>query len=296
MATISSGGTATKFRFIKQYRFRFGITRLCSRLNVSRSGYYAWLRRKPSARDQQDLWLKKRITTLFQQSREVYGSPRIHKALLKQGISVGKKRVERLMREEGLKGRVARVYRRVPGLHRFFQSIKNRRRELPKPSRPNQHWAADVTYIRVKKKWMYLSAVLDLYSRRIVGWSLGSRRTVDLTKASLMMAIRNRRPEKGLLFHTDRGIEYRANEIQAVHQRYGIIPSMNRPGQCTDNAEMESFFHSLKGELIKNKYFSSEYHLRDSVAGYIQHFYNRTRLHSSLNYQSPVEYETASLL
>ncbi len=248
----------------------------------------------PSKRSQYDQFLKGRIDTLFKQNREVYGSPRIHQALLRQGICVARKRVERLMRELGLRGRVTRVYRRAPSIHRFFEGIKNTRKDLPKPIRINQHWAADLTYIKVKGQWVYLAVVLDLYSRRIVGWSMNKRRTVELTKASIMMALRNRRPPKGLVFHTDRGIEYRAHEIQGIHARYGIIPSMNRPGYCTDNAEMESFFHSLKAELIKGTRFYSEHHLRDTVAGYIQHFYNKARLHSSLNYQSPIEYEATS--
>ena len=206
VATISSGGAATRFRFIKRFHHRFGVTRLCQRLNVSRSGYYAWLKRMPSKRSQYDQFLKGRIDTLFKQNREVYGSPRIHQALLRQGICVARKRVERLMRELGLRGRVTRVYRRAPSIHRFFEGIKNTRKDLPKPIRINQHWAADLTYIKVKGQWVYLAVVLDLYSRRIVGWSMNKRRTVELTKASIMMALRNRRPPKGLVFHTDRGI------------------------------------------------------------------------------------------
>ncbi|PJE79342.1 hypothetical protein CI610_01694 [invertebrate metagenome] len=230
----------------------------------------------PSKRAQYDQFLKGRIETLFKQKREVYGSPRIHQALRRQSIYVAGKRVERLMRELGLRGRVTRVYRRIPSIHRFFESIKNMRKDLPKPIRINQHWAADLTYIKVKGQWIYLAVVLDLYSRRIVGWSMNKRRTVELTKASIMMALRKKQPTRGLVFHADRGIEYRAHAIQSIHERYGIIPSMNRPGQCTDNAEMESFFHSLKAELIKGVRFYNELHLRDTVAGYIQHFYNKT--------------------
>lgn len=204
---------------------------------------------------------------------------------------MGKKRVERLMREAGLKARVSRVYRKMAGLHRFYQRVPNLRITRPKPDGPNQHWAADLTYIRVGKRWLYLAVVIDLYSRKVIGWSLGKQKTSALTKASLMMAIRNRKPAPGLVFHTDRGVEYRAHEIQSVLTRYGMQASTNRPGCCTDNAEMESFFHTLKGELIKDNRFFGEMNLRDKLAGYIQHFYNRIRLHSSLNYQSPVEYE-----
>ncbi|WP_371930897.1 IS3 family transposase [Oceanimonas sp. CHS3-5] len=290
-ATVSRGGTQARFQFVAQHRARYGVRCLCRFLKVSASGFYAWLQRKTSQRDQANAELIEQIKRVFTASRETYGSPRVHQALKRQGIHVGRKRVERLMREAGLKARVARVYRKVAGLHRFYQKSVNLRKDQPKPTAPNQHWTADLTYIRVGSRWLYLAAVIDLYSRRVVGWLLGKRKTVSLTQASLQMALRNRRPEPGLIFHTDRGVEYRAHELQRLLIRHGIRASTNRPGMCTDNAEMESFFHTLKGELIKENRFHGEMHLRDKLAGYIQHFYNRFRLHSSLNYMSPVEYE-----
>lgn len=295
MATVSRGGTQERFRFIAQHRERYGVRRLCRFLNVSASGFYAWLKRGISQRVLSDAMLIERIKQIFTGSRETYGSPRIYQALKRQSIHVGKKRIERLMREAGLKARVARVYRKLAGLHRFYQRAPNLRKDLPKPTASNQHWAADLTYIRVGKRWLYLAAVIDLYSRRIVGWSLGKQKNVALTRASLQMALRNRRPEPGLIFHTDRGVEYRAHEIQHLLKQHGIQASANRPGMCTDNAEMESFFHTLKGEFIKGRRFYGELHLRDKLAGYIQHFYNRVRLHSSLNYLSPVEYEALTV-
>lgn len=295
MATVSRGGTKERFRFVAQHREQFSVRRLCRFLKVSASGFYAWLKRKVSRRQHSDTVLTERIIRIFKASRETYGSPRVHQALKRQGVHVGRKRVERLMREAGLKARVSRVYRKLAGLHRFYQRAPNLRKDLPKPTAPNQHWAADLTYIRVGKRWLYLAAVIDLYSRRIVGWSLGKQKTVSLTKASLQMALRNRRPDSGLIFHTDRGVEYRAHEIQSLLKQHGILASANRPGMCTDNAEMESFFHTLKGELIKENVFYGEMHLRDKLAGYIQHFYNRVRLHSSLNYLSPVEYEAVTV-
>ncbi|WP_370462334.1 IS3 family transposase [Oceanimonas sp. MB9] len=290
-ATVSRGGTQARFRFVAQHRAHYGVRCLCRFLKVSASGFYAWLQCKTSQRDQANAELIEQIKRVFTASRETYGSPRVHQALKREGIHVGRKRVARLMREAGLKARVARVYRKVAGLHHFYQKSVNLRKDLPKPTAPNQHWAADLTYIRVGSRWLYLAAVIDLYSRRVVGWSLGKRKTVSLTQASLQMALRNRRPEPGLIFHTDRGVEYRAHELQRLLKRHGIRASTNRPGMCTDNAEMESFFHTLKGELIKENRFYGEMHLRDKLAGYIQHFYNRFRLHSSLNYMSPVEYE-----
>ena len=264
---------------------------MCEHLEVSRSGYYAWLNRKKPKRLKEDLELLKVIERIFYESKETYGSPRVHRALRREDLNVSRKRVERIMREAGLKARSARIYRRLGGLHRFFQSIENKRLDLPKPDVPNQHWVSDLTYIRIKGKWRYLAVVLDLYSRRVIGWSLGKKKDVHLTTAALMMAIRKRNPRPGLIFHTDRGVEFRSYYVQEVHKRYGIIPSMNRPGQSTDNAEMESFFHSLKADIIHGIIFDSDEVLRNSIAGYLNHFYNRKRLHSSIYYMTPVEYE-----
>ncbi len=294
MGEVSRGTTQIKFEFVEHHHKRFGISFLCKRLDVSCSGFHAWRDRTPCLRKQDDQKLLKRIRAIFQKSKGRYGSPRVFMELRKQGIRVGRKRVERLMREANLQGRVSRVYRRKPRPPRACDPVPNLRKDLEKPTAINQHWVSDVTYIKLKGKWVFLAVVLDLYSRRVVGWSLKNNRTAALTKAALIMAIRNRRPPEGLIFHTDQGIEYRAIQIQNVHKRYGFIPSMNRAYHCTDNAEMESFFHSLKGELLTGNTFRDVYQLRDSIAGYIQHFYNRTRLHSSLNYQTPVEYEAAA--
>ena len=149
---------------------------------------------------------------------------------------------------------------------------------------------SDLTYIRHNNRWIYLAVVLDLYSRKVIGWAMGKKKNVALTSRALLSAIKRRNPKPGLIFHTDRGSEYRSREFQKVNNRYGIIPSMNRAGKCTDNAEMESFFHTLKGDLIKDSVFKTGKELRNSIAGYIQYFYNKSRLHFSLNYMSPVEY------
>ncbi len=234
------------------------------------------------------------VERIFKKSRETYGSPRVHQALRKEDCFVSRKRVERIMREAGIKARSAVIYKRIPGLHRFFSTFKNKRLNLPKPLVVNQHWAADLTYIRVNGQWRYLAVVLDLYSRKVVGWSMSKKKGEKLTGSALMMAIRKRKPKPGLIFHTDRGTEYRSYYIQDIHKRYGILPSMNRPGQTTDNAEMESFFHTLKADIIHGYSFKSAKKLRNLIAGYINHFYNRSRLHSSINYLCPVEFERNS--
>lgn len=264
---------------------------MCRFLKVSRGGYYAWCKREPSQHSIRDAELSAQIVKIFNKSRETYGSPRIHVVLRREGVQISRKRVARLMRANGLKARCSRVYVRMAKLHRFYQSIKNIRKDIPKASSVNEQWAGDLTYIRQGNRWLYLAVIIDLYSRKVVGWSLGKRKTTELTMTSLRMAIRNRKPYNGLIFHTDRGAEYRAHEVQGLLSKHGIVPSMNRPGHCTDNAEVESFFHTLKGEIIKENHFKCEQELRDKIAGYIQHFYNRYRLHSSLEYQSPIEFE-----
>ena len=195
------------------------------------------------------------------------------------------------MRELGLKGRVSRIYANNAGLHKFYKKVDNLRLGKPQPQGINEVWVGDVTYLRVKKRFQYLATVMDLYSRRVVGWAIANNRKAQLTKRALSNAIRNRHPPKGLVFHSDRGIEYRCYQYSDVLDRHGIKQSANRPGCCQDNAHMESFFHTLKGELIRKREIKSAAELKQLVKGYITHFYNRKRLHSALDYCSPVEFE-----
>ncbi len=195
------------------------------------------------------------------------------------------------MREYGLKGRASRIYANNAGLHKFYKKIDNLRLGKPKPQRMNQVWVGDVTYIKVKKRFQYLATVMDLYSRRVVGWSFGNNRKAELTKRAFSNAIRKRHPPEGMIFHSDRGIEYRCNAYAELLDRNGIRHSANRPGCCHDNAHMESFFHTIKGELIRKRNIKNENELKQLVKGYIVHFYNKKRLHSALNYCSPLEFE-----
>lgn len=267
------------------------MTFLCDWLNVSRSGFYSWEKREASKRYHEDQRLLKKITRIYWKSSGRYGSPRIYKALLKQGVNVGRKRVERLMREVGLKGRVVRVTRRQPGMKRFKAKGDNLLRDMSDPTAINQVWVADVTYLKVNGRWEYLATVMDLYSRRIIGWSLSSTRTTVLTRAAMMYALRKRNHPTGVLLHTDRGVEYTGGEFQRLLKDNEFKHSLNRPGHCTDNAFMESFFHSLKAELIRGSSYKSTKELRRSLTTYINKFYNTVRLHSGLNYESPIEYE-----
>lgn len=292
MATVSSGGTSEKFGFIALHGRELGVRYLCDWLGVSARGYYAWRNRRPSQRYKDDQALLKVIKRLFAEYKGLYGSPRIHQVLRRMNIRVGRKRVERLMREAGLVARVARIYRRMPGTTRFFMKHKNLKLTLPFPKSVDEQWVADLTYIKVSGRWRYLAVVMDLYSRRVIGWSLSEYKNAELTVKALRHALRHRLPKEGLIMHTDRGVEYGADLMQIELERYGIKASMNRPGVCTDNAHMESFFHSLKSEKLKGSSFKNEQELRMVLNHYINHFYNTKRLHSGIGYKTPVEYET----
>jgi len=264
---------------------------MCKWLKVSRSGYYDWCKRKPSAHALKDQQLARKIIQIYQQSRGTYGSPRIHEALKAEGYAIGKKRVERLMREQSLMGRVVKVTRRQPGYKKFKVSGDNIKRLEPTPIKLNQIWVADVTYLKVKGRWLYLATVMDTYSRRILGWSLGKDRTVNLTLHAINHAVKGRILGENMLFHTDRGIEYTAYKFQDELHKHGIRHSVNRPGHCTDNAHMESFFHSLKAELIRGRIFKSENELRFALNSYINQFYNHKRMHSGIGYTTPADFE-----
>lgn len=244
-----------------------------------------------SAHDIEDQSLAKKIVEIHQSSRGIYGSPRVYEALKSEGYRIGKKRVERLMRDNSLEGRLMKVTRRQPGLKRFKASGENLKRLEPNPTKLNQVWVGDVTYLKVKGRWRYLATVMDAHSRRILGWSLGKDRTVNLTLRALRYALKDRTPEMDMIFHTDRGIEYTAYRFRDELIKYGMRHSVNRPGYCTDNAHMESFFHSLKAELIRGRVFNKEQELRYALNSYINQFYNHQRLHSGIGYLSPAEFE-----
>ncbi len=262
---------------------------LCRRYGVTRGGYYAWCGRKPSERALEDEGLRVRILAIFEASDGTYGSPRIHEALRQARVRVGHNRVARLMREAGLKGRSARIYRRMPGTRRFFGEIPNRVLEVTTTA-PDQVWVGDVTYLKVGGSWRYLAVVLDRHSRRVLGWALGRSRDLALTLKALNRAVSRRRKTCGLIFHSDRGVEFSAYAFRARLAALGITQSMKRPREIGDNAFIESFFHSMKAEAIHARVFPHDRALRETIARYIRR-YNLTRLHSSLGYRSPIDYE-----
>jgi len=265
------------------------VKALCERYGVTRAGYYVWRGRKQSPHDREDERLLGRIRAIFEVSYGTYGSPRIHAALLQAGWRVGRKRVARLMRESNLKARSARIYRRTPGTRTFFAAIVNRLLDL-QTTAPNQLWVGDVTYLKSAGQWRYLAVVMDRHSRRVLGWSFGPHRDLSLTLTALNRALVRRRPRPGLIFHSDRGVEFSAYAFRARLAALGIIQSMKRPREIGDNAFIESFFHAMKADAIHSRNFEDDQALLTAVSKYIRR-YNRHRLHSSLGYRSPIDDE-----
>lgn len=266
------------------------MSRLCALSGVSRAGYYAWRRRQPSAHAEQDRQLLVRIHAIFRAHHGAYGAPRIQRTLADAGVAVSRRRVARLMHGADLRGRVVRIYRANPRLHRFFEQHPNRIRGR-RVTAQNQIWVGDVTYLRVNERWWYLAVVLDQHSRRVLAWSLSKRRDARLTCGVVNAAVARRHPQPGLVFHSDRGIEYTATAFRDRLRALGFLQSsaLTGPG---DNAHIESFFHTLKTERLHGLRFTSAHQLRHVVHRYMT-YYNQARTHSALGYRSPIEYESA---
>lgn len=244
-----------------------------------------------SARDRENDQIGGLIRAVFDEHRGNYGSPRIHAELRRRGYRINRKRVARLMKEMALVGKAGRIYRRKPLSENHCIKVANLVRELGPPDRPHQQWAGDVTYLKLKGKWLYLAVVLDLYTRKIQGWALGRSRTTELTLSALGQAVRSCPIRSSLVFHSDRGSEYGSYRYQNQLRRWGIRASMNRPDCMNDNVYVESFFQSLKTESFKRLEFASEADLRKTLTEYIDRYYNRERLHSALGFNTPDEYE-----
>ena len=265
---------------------------LCRVLEVTRSGYYQWRRRVPGPRQRANAQLLQSIREAFAQSRQTYGSPRITRALRRQNMVCNQKRVARLMKAHGIRPKQKRPFRpRTTQTHPELVPAPNRLQEQPPPLRPNQAWVADITYVRTVAGWVYLAALLDLCSRKIVGWAVGPSLETSLVKEALQQALAVRRPAAGLLHHSDRGSQYASSAFRALLHFCKIVPSMSAQGNCYDNAAMESFWSTLKGELVQRQDFQDLADARLAIFDYIEIFYNRQRLHSALGYQSPVEFE-----
>jgi putative transposase len=262
---------------------------LCALCRVTRAGYYAWARRRPSGHAEQDRRLLRTIERLFQAHGGAYGSPRLVRALRAAGFATSRRRVMRLMRQAGLRARAARIYRANPRLHQFFSQHPNRIRRLV-VQHPNRVWVGDVTYIAVAGRWRFLAVVMDQFSRRILAWALSARRSTQLTRTVLDAAVRRRGVSHRLIFHSDRGTEYSGSSFRDRLRQLGVAQSsaLHGPGE---NAHMESFFHSLKAEILHGTAFTSDAALRSALRGYFQ-YYNAHRLHSALGYRAPIDYES----
>jgi transposase InsO family protein len=275
-------------------RDQYSILALCAELDVSPSGYYDWRQRltSPGPRALENQLLATRITELHEQSRETYGSPRIVMELRKSGVRHGRNRIARLMKQEGLCGRQKARYRVQTTDSNHDEPIApNRLAEAPKASAPNQIWVADITYIETGENWLFVAAIMDLYSRKIVGWAMGEHIDTALILKALFMALLHQQPPVGLLFHSDRGVQYASADYRSALARAGLVASMSRKGNCYDNAAMESFWSTLKLELVYRRDFQTLAHARSEIFDYIEAFYNRQRSHSALNYLSPVDFE-----
>jgi transposase InsO family protein len=281
-----------KYRFVEKHQKQYSVGRLCVMLGISRSGYYAWRKRKPSQREQNNQTLIDHIRRIHKMSRKAYGSPRVYAQLKKQGYFCNKKRVARLMRQDGLKGQ--RKYRKVMttnSKHNFPVAPNVLNREF-QAEKPNQKWVADITYIPTEEGWLYVAGVLDLFSRKIVGWDMSSQIDETLVENALRMALYQRQPGKGLLHHSDRGSQYASHQIHNILAANQVQVSMSGKGNCYDNAVMESFWGTLKNEWVHHQKYQTRSQARTDIFSYIEGFYNTVRLHSTLEYLSPAEFET----
>jgi putative transposase len=283
-----------KFRFVQEHRGTFRVGLMSRVLKVSRSGYYAWRKREPSLREFEDRRHAKVIREVHRESRGTYGSPRVYEALQQAGTPCGKHRIARIMREEGLRDRAARRFRSVSTKRSDAPARPNRLAGNFTASKPNQVWVGDLTQVRTREGWLFLAILLDLYSRKIVGYATAPRPEQEIALSALGMAIATRKPRPGLLHHTDRGGQYLSAEYQDQLDQHGIICSMSAPGRYQDNAVAESFFHTLKAEWIYHFDFATREQARLAIFDYVEGFYNPSRLHSTLDYRSPDEYERMS--
>lgn len=280
-----------RYQFVRDHTGQFPVQRMCRVLEVSASAYYAWCGRPEGRRVREDRRLLVEIKAIHQAKRETYGSPRIHAELKALGLRHGEKRVARLMRDNGIRAKQKRKFKATTDSKHSHPVAPNLLARAFEAAAPNEKWVADITYIPTCEGWLYLSAVLDLYSRCVVGWSMSSRMTRRLVLDALDMTVSRRRPEPGLVHHSDRGSQYACADYRKALIAQGMMCSMSRKGDCWDNAPMESFFHTLKTELVHHRKYQTRGEAKADLFEYIEVFYNRSRRHSALGYLTPAEYE-----
>ena len=285
------------FRFIEDHRDSYPVRLMCTVLEVSPAGYYAWRERPVSERTKSSAMLLAAIRQVHQDSGGRYGSPRIHAVLRKQGRGVSRGRIERTMSRHGIRAIMAppRRVRTTDSRHGLPIAPNLIARDFTAPA-PNRVWLADITYIPTAEGWLYLAAVMDLFSRKIVGWAMRDHLRAELASSALDMAVRQQRPGARLLHHSDRGVQYASHEYRSILSGADITASMSRKADCFDNAPMESFFHTLKTELVHRRKYQTRAEAQRDLFAYIEGFYNRTRLHSAIGYIAPIEMELETVL
>jgi transposase InsO family protein len=277
-----------KYEFMHENWNRFRLTNMCKVLKVSRSGYYAAKGRTPSKRQRVNEEILESIREVYGKSRKVYGSPRITDALNEQGIRCGKNRVARIMKENGIRAHIRKKFRGITESRHSYPASPNL---LINGKKSEEVWVSDITYIYTREGWMYVSAVMDVQTRKIIGLSMKNRLTQELTTDALIQAVKRERPDKGLILHSDRGKQYASYAYKELLNKYGLQSSMSRSGNCYDNAYIESFWSTLKKELVYGEKYRTRRDARLSIFEYIEVFYNRMRKHSSLGYKSPEKYD-----
>ena len=280
-----------KFAFIAAKQGDFPVVWLCRRLGVSSSGFYRWQASGEPPRARRDKQLGVLIRASHERSLGTYGSPRIHRDLKEQGVRVGTKRVARVMREHGLSGLRPRRFRKTTDSDHAQPIAEDAVKRNFSPTAPNAIWASDITYVRTWAGWLYLAVVIDLYSRRVVGWAIADHMRTELVMTALGRAISSRQPAPGLVHHSDRGSQYASRAHRDLLAHHGIRCSMSRKGDCWDNSVVESFFGTLKQELLYRRSWPTKQAAVDAIAAFIDRFYNPRRRHSTLGYTSPIEYE-----
>ena len=280
-----------RFELIDAAKNEFPVQRLCKVLGVSSSGYFAWKKRPASLRQRDDMVLLAHVRAAFAVSNRTYGSPRMVHELRDSGLAIGRRRVARLMRENGMKARQKRRFKRTTDSLHAFPVAPNLLDQDFAATGPNQKWGADISYVWTREGWLYLAVVIDLFARRVVGWATSDRLHKELALSALRRAIVIRRPPAGLIHHADRGGQYCAIEYQAELRRHGILISMSGKGNCYDNAMVETFFKTLKSELVWRTVFQNRADATAAIGRYIDAFYNPVRRHSALDFKSPLQFE-----
>jgi putative transposase len=280
-----------KYQFMQQHENEFSVERMSGLFQVSRSGYYRFIKAGLSGRAKENGQLLRKIKMIHEQSRHTYGSPRIHAELRAQGEKYSRQRIARLMQKAGVQAKMKKRYKLTTQAHSKAKAAPNLLQQEFTAKTPNERWVTDMTYVATGEGWLYVAAVLDLFSRRIVGLAMSERMSVDLTLNALNQAVTHREPREGLIHHSDKGSQYTSEAFQQQLALYCMIVSMSGTGNCFDNAAMESFFHTLKTEHIYFENYATREQAKKSIFEYVEVFYNRKRLHSTLGYCSPSQFE-----